>query len=460
MFYQYFKFKATGVPLVGVADFTAAPIGTEFEKNTGDVFVKTAQGIYPKVDRVMPSRTDSDARYGQLAFSNTWTQGNTFNGALTSTGTNIFSGDNTFNTGILTIDSAITSGGINTWNGSNTFTATSTFQGNITSSGTNTFSGVLNTFSGPVTLTGAAPISSSGNNIWNGTNTYNSSCIFSANTFGGHQIPVTNNMWDLGSTTKRWKDGWFSGVLTTATATADVLNVNAGTANNAYSNWYDFNSSAWRTFGWNDAANQFQMEDNTGAMRAVIHSGNVDSYPSSTVNMLRGDTTATTYYPPYGSIAATDATYASNALQQDLGFSYNPSTGTLSATIFSGTATAARYADLAEKYETQTELPIGTVVEVGGNKEVTIYTGGPVAGIISEKPGFALNEDGTGQYVALKGKVPAFCEGTVTHGQYCIAVPGGKVRGVDKADMTFILSMDLVGVSLADSADGMVMVKV
>ena len=35
-----------------------------------------------------------------------------------------------------------------------------------------------------------------------------------------------------------------------------------------------------------------------------------------------------------------------------------------------GTATAAQYADLAEKYETAEELDAGTVVCFGGEKEV------------------------------------------------------------------------------------------
>jgi hypothetical protein len=43
----------------------------------------------------------------------------------------------------------------------------------------------------------------------------------------------------------------------------------------------------------------------------------------------------------------------------------------ITANIFNGTATAARYADLAEKYLADAEYEVGTVVAVGGEKEVT-----------------------------------------------------------------------------------------
>ena len=45
-------------------------------------------------------------------------------------------------------------------------------------------------------------------------------------------------------------------------------------------------------------------------------------------------------------------------------------TGNIAANLFQGTATQARYADLAEKYTTEEELPAGTAVAVGGEAEV------------------------------------------------------------------------------------------
>lgn len=127
---------------------------------------------------------------------------------------------------------------------------------------------------------------------------------------------------------------------------------------------------------------------------------------------------------------------------------------------FRGTATTALYADLAEKYETDQEYPVGTVLEIGGEKEATLYQGGALAGVISENPAYMMNSEGKGQYIALKGKIPVICNGSVFKGQYCLATNGGKVIGVDKDDINDAELLDIVGVALEDSKDNLVMVKV
>ncbi len=134
---------------------------------------------------------------------------------------------------------------------------------------------------------------------------------------------------------------------------------------------------------------------------------------------------------------------------------------TIYATTFDGTATSAEYADLAEKYEPDTQYPVGTVVEIGGSKEITVFKDGALAGIISELPGFRLNEKAGDnyQFVALKGKVPAICNGDVKKGQYCIA-RNGAVIGVDKADLTDDNKLNICGVALEDSKNNTVQVKV
>jgi hypothetical protein len=93
--------------------------------------------------------------------------------------------------------------------------------------------------------------------------------------------------------------------------------------------------------------------------------------------------------------------------------------GNLLANTFDGTATAAQYADLAEKYLADKTYDIGTVVCIGGEKEITAATYGDRAiGIVSGKPGFIMNshlEGGT--LVALKGRVPVKVQGKVKKGE-------------------------------------------
>ena len=104
--------------------------------------------------------------------------------------------------------------------------------------------------------------------------------------------------------------------------------------------------------------------------------------------------------------------------------------GNLTANVFSGTATAARYADLAEKYTTDFDYAVGTVmvVAMGGAAECTqSYTGGQLAlGVISDKPAYLMNKDADGQAIALKGRVPVRVIGPILKGQPVMASVDGK----------------------------------
>lgn len=101
--------------------------------------------------------------------------------------------------------------------------------------------------------------------------------------------------------------------------------------------------------------------------------------------------------------------------------------GNITANIFNGTATAARYADLAEKYLADGEYQVGTVVCIGGDKEITACSSGKRAiGVISANPAFMMNKDlEGGVYVALKGRVPVKIIGKIRKGDELIAADGG-----------------------------------
>ena len=177
----------------------------------------------------------------------------------------------------------------------------------------------------------------------------------------------------------------------------------------------------------------------------------------------RGNGTANTIFPTIG--FHQPGLYASSLqLRGGAEFGFFAQGGgsyaNVSANLFRGTATSARYADLAEKYLTDKEYEVGTVLEFGGEKELTLYNGGTLAGVISDKPGFILNEESEGQLVALKGKTPVKCNSNIKRGQYCVAIGNGVVKGYNKKDMTFDLTLDLVGIALEDSKDNLVMVKI
>ena len=86
---------------------------------------------------------------------------------------------------------------------------------------------------------------------------------------------------------------------------------------------------------------------------------------------------------------------ALTAVKQDSGLTYNPSTGTLASSIFSGTATTARYADLAEMYASDEEIEAGTVVHFAGEGKVAecnTENCRTVAGIVSTDPAHLMNQ--------------------------------------------------------------------
>ena len=75
------------------------------------------------------------------------------------------------------------------------------------------------------------------------------------------------------------------------------------------------------------------------------------------------------------------------------------------AKTFDGVATKARWADLAEIYETDKEYAPGTLLRWGGDKELTLANFGVANAVVSESPAFLMNSSGTGQPIALAGRV-------------------------------------------------------
>jgi hypothetical protein len=126
------------------------------------------------------------------------------------------------------------------------------------------------------------------------------------------------------------------------------------------------------------------------------------------------------------------------------------------ANVFHGTATSANYADLAEKYLADAEYEIGTVLMVGGEKEVTAaQVGYRALGAVSEKPAYLMNDElEGGTVVALKGRIPVKVIGHVKKGQRLVAATNGTAQATvgNNADVFAIAleSSDDVNVKLVE----------
>jgi hypothetical protein len=140
---------------------------------------------------------------------------------------------------------------------------------------------------------------------------------------------------------------------------------------------------------------------------------------SSNAINVRSTASNSNFYVPFGSIGTT----GTSAMFVSSGFYFNPATNVLYAT-----AARAAYADLAERYEADAIYESGTVLMLGGEKEVTLATlhaTTAVAGVVSENPAYLMNADvGTDEThpaIALKGRVPCKICGPVKKGDLLVA---------------------------------------
>jgi hypothetical protein len=159
--------------------------------------------------------------------------------------------------------------------------------------------------------------------------------------------------------------------------------------------------------------------------------GNEFTGNSASASTLLVDTVRT-----FPSIAATANTIAVRDVSADI-----------TAHLFKGIATSAYYADLAEKYLADADYAVGTVMMVGGEREVTASRLGCRAiGVISATPGVMMNSElEGGVYVALKGRVPVRYSGMVHKGDRLVAGNFGQ------ATATIHPHPDTFAIALEDS---------
>jgi hypothetical protein len=116
------------------------------------------------------------------------------------------------------------------------------------------------------------------------------------------------------------------------------------------------------------------------------------------------------------------------------------------------TATTALYADVAERFEADELLEPGTVVELGGAKEITRARkdlSENVFGVISTRPAYTMNggagEDDTHPPVAMTGRVPVQVTGVIHKGDRLVSAGDGVARAAQAGEAT---AFNVIGRSL------------
>jgi hypothetical protein len=148
----------------------------------------------------------------------------------------------------------------------------------------------------------------------------------------------------------------------------------------------------------------------------------------------------------------------SKAILPDTDASYDIGTSLKGYNTVYAKATSAQYADLAEKYTTDQEYEIGTVVMVNTTdaSEVTsVVASFPPVGVISESPAYLMNADSEGQAVALKGRVPVKIVGAVSKGQVVYVDHNGCASADPTGSITVTTNTGTttVGVALESNSD-------
>ena len=151
------------------------------------------------------------------------------------------------------------------------------------------------------------------------------------------------------------------------------------------------------------------------------------------------DNESTNENNPVVFVAGGDLDGGNLGLESDGTCTYNPSTGKITATGFigtlTGTASAAQYSDVAERFASDSVYAPGTVVALGGAEEITQVNeeaSDEVFGVISgeHQAAFKMNagagSDDSHPFVAMTGRVDVKVIGTVNKGDRLVSasVPG------------------------------------
>lgn len=190
-----------------------------------------------------------------------------------------------------------------------------------------------------------------------------------------------------------------------------------------------------------------------GLLYATTPTAGATANQVATVGYVDGLTTGTGYLKADGSTPLAGDLKPSGNNTRNLG---DPSLyfNNIYGTNLHGTAIEALYADLAERFEADSVYEPGTVVELGGNKEITAVTeelSESVFGVISTNPGFLLNgkagANETHPAVALNGRVPVKVIGKVKKGDRLVSAGNGLARAAKAGEAS---SFNVIGRSLDD----------
>ena len=223
--------------------------------------------------------------------------------------------------------------------------------------------------------------------------------------------------------------------------TSSTSNTSISTAGNIQGSYFYGNGSTLTGLSAAVSVTKFSNGNTEGNIGAS--GGNIAFTVGGTANVLVLSST-TAYFGSDVSVSAIQKT-GSNTVG-NIGSSSN-----YFNRVFA-TATTALYADVAERFAADELLEPGTVVELGGTKEITRSRedlSENVFGVISTRPAYTMNggagEDDTHPPVAMTGRVPVQVVGTVRKGDRLVSAGNGVARAAQPGEAT---AFNVIGRSL------------
>jgi hypothetical protein len=188
--------------------------------------------------------------------------------------------------------------------------------------------------------------------------------------------------------------------------------------------------------------------------KAIGITGTTGAVAVSGAFSVTGATTLTGAVTASSTLAVTGITTVSNKILPNANNTIDiGASGTTFATIYAK-ATSAQYADLAERFEADNVYLPGTVVELGGTKEITRAVqdlSESVFGVISTAAAYLMNagagSNTTHPAVAVSGRVPVRVIGQVKKGDRLVSAGNGLARSADRTEIT---AFNVIGRALAD----------
>jgi hypothetical protein len=240
------------------------------------------------------------------------------------------------------------------------------------------------------------------------------------------------------------------GNLTTTNVNPTTDNVSIiGTGTNRYANVFSTAFTGTRIY----ATTFFGTTANIDTINATTLNGTFNgTFIGNVVGNVTGGSSGNTITT--GSITINSLSYPTAIINGGTSGVGNIGTPARPFNVIHARATSAQYADVAERFAADSHLQPGTVVELGGTKEITTAVqelSEAVFGVISTLPGFLLNgaagTDLTHPAVAVNGRVPVRVIGKIAKGDRLVSAGRGLARAAHRNEMT---AFNVIGRALED----------